>query len=122
MPPPDVPTTEGKQQALADNWLDIYAFPIPGIVGALDGTLICILTPPRAVKIAFNTRKCFYGVTLMAICDAKKRFLRRPDTWIPHSGNQFPPSQEGTRGFASWAVGSGQSETAAGSREGNMSD
>jgi len=47
--------------------------------------------------------------------------LWRPDTWPPHSGNQFSPSQNGTRGFASWAVGSSQSETATGSREGNMS-
>jgi len=75
LPRPDVPTTTGEQQALADDWLEIHACPIAGVVGALDGTLIRILTPPRAVKVAFNTRKCFYGVTLMATCDAKKRFL-----------------------------------------------
>jgi len=56
-------------------WLENHSCPIAGVVGALDGTLIRILTPPRAVKIAFNTRKCFYGVTLMAVCDANKRFL-----------------------------------------------
>jgi len=73
--PPDFSTTAGEQQALADDWLEIHACLIAGVVGALDGTLIQILTPPRVVKIAFNTRKCCNGVTLMAICDAKKRFL-----------------------------------------------
>jgi len=37
------------------------------------------------------------------------------------SPHKFPPSQERTRGFASWAVGSSQYQTATFSREGNMS-
>jgi len=75
LPPPEFPSMAEEQQTLADEWLELHSCPIVGVVGALDGTLIRILTPPRAVKTAFNTRKCFYGVSLMAICDAKKRFL-----------------------------------------------
>jgi len=39
----------------------------------------------------------------------------------PTLGEPVPPSQRGTRGFASGAIGSSQSETVTGSREGNMS-
>ena len=39
----------------------------------------------------------------------------------PTLGESVPPSQTGTRGFASGAIGSSESETATGSREGNMS-
>ena len=39
----------------------------------------------------------------------------------PTLGEPVPPSQRGTRGFASAAIGSSQSETVTGSREGNMS-
>jgi len=39
----------------------------------------------------------------------------------PTLGEPVPPSQRGTRGFTSGAIGSSQSETVTGSREGNMS-
>ena len=39
----------------------------------------------------------------------------------PTLGEPVPPSQRGTRGFASGAIGSSQSETVTGSRKGNMS-
>jgi len=39
----------------------------------------------------------------------------------PTLGEPVPPSQRGTRGFASGAIGSSQSKTVTGSREGNMS-
>ena len=39
----------------------------------------------------------------------------------PTLGEPVPPSQTGTRGFASGAIGSSRSEMVTGSREGNMS-
>ena len=48
---------------------------IARVATVLDGTLIPIRTPPAAWRLAFNTRKCFYGVLLLRMVDARKRFL-----------------------------------------------
>lgn len=48
---------------------------LAGVVGVIDDSLIRIRTPPAAWRVAYNTRKCFYGVLFLAIFDAHKRFL-----------------------------------------------
>lgn len=59
---------------MADEFSTAHRCPIRREVGATDGTLIRVITPPRLAKAAYNTRKCFYGVTLMAVSDARMRF------------------------------------------------
>lgn len=46
---------------------------IRGIIGAIDGTYIAIKAPPDNPE-AYINRKCFYGITLQAICDSKRKF------------------------------------------------
>ena len=43
----------------------------------IDGTLIRVQTPPAAWKAAYpaHTSKCIYGVLLLGIVDARKRFI-----------------------------------------------
>lgn len=47
---------------------------IPGCVGAIDGTYIPIKAPAKNPEVYVN-RKCFYAVTLQAICDQNRKFL-----------------------------------------------
>lgn len=60
---------------MAAEFASIHGCPTRGVAGVIDGSLIRISTPPRIVKLVYNTRKCFYGVTLLAMCDAQKRFI-----------------------------------------------
>lgn len=41
---------------------------IPGVLGAIDGAYIPIKAPKIDTEVYIN-RKCFYGITLQAICD-----------------------------------------------------
>ena len=45
-----------------------------GVVSAVDGSYVPIKAPKKDAHVYIN-RKCFYGVTLQAICDHKLRFL-----------------------------------------------
>ncbi|KAJ8946644.1 hypothetical protein NQ314_008816, partial [Rhamnusium bicolor] len=47
---------------------------IPGCVGAIDGTYIPIKAPTKNPEVYIN-RKCFYGITLQAICDYNRKFI-----------------------------------------------
>eukprot|EP00170_Pyropia_yezoensis_P002571 contig_10795_g2575 len=68
------PSTETEQAASASDFVAHLGARNAGVVGVIDGTLIRINTPPAAYKLGFNTRKCFYGVMLLAMVDAQKRF------------------------------------------------
>ncbi|XP_071649301.1 uncharacterized protein [Temnothorax longispinosus] len=47
---------------------------IPGVLGAIDGTYIPIKAPQIDPEVYIN-RKCFYGITLQAICDPSLKFI-----------------------------------------------
>lgn len=47
---------------------------IPGILGAIDGAYIPIKAPKIDSEVYIN-RKCFYGITLQAICDPSLKFI-----------------------------------------------
>lgn len=47
---------------------------IPGVLGTIDGTYILIKAPKLDLKVYIN-RKCFYGITLQAICDPSLKFI-----------------------------------------------
>lgn len=46
---------------------------IPGIVGAIDGCYIQIKAPSTDPEVYIN-RKMFYGISLQAVCDNKRKF------------------------------------------------
>lgn len=75
LPPPHFPRTEAGQAAVAERFESRLGCKIRRVAGVIDGCLIPIRTPPAKYKTAFNTRKCFYGVILIAIVDADKRFM-----------------------------------------------
>lgn len=75
LPPPHFPRTEAGQAAVAARFESRLNCKIRRVAGVIDGCLILIRTPPARYKTAFNTRKCFYGVILLAIVDADKRFI-----------------------------------------------
>ena len=41
----------------------------------VNGALIPIQTPPARLKAAYSSRTCFYALTMLAISDARKKFL-----------------------------------------------
>lgn len=47
---------------------------MPGVIGAVDGSYVPIKAP-RIDKEAYICRKCFFGITLQAICDHNRRFI-----------------------------------------------
>lgn len=75
LPSPAFPETEAGQAAVAQGFVRNLECRIQRVAGVIDGCLIPISTPPAKYKAAFNTRKCFYGVNLLAIVDSKKRCL-----------------------------------------------
>lgn len=60
---------------MAEEFASVHGCPIRGVAGDIDSALIRISTPPRLVKLPCSTRMCFYGVTLLAICDAREQFV-----------------------------------------------
>lgn len=44
---------------------------IQNVAGVFDGCLVQIINPRENYKVAFITRKCFYGVNLLAIFASK---------------------------------------------------
>lgn len=65
------PTLEERMQS-EEHFYSMCRFH--GCIGAIDGTYIPIKAPHENPEKYIN-RKCFYGVTLQAICDSKRRFL-----------------------------------------------
>ncbi|XP_023311782.1 putative nuclease HARBI1 [Anoplophora glabripennis] len=63
---------------------------ISGCVGAVDGTYIAIKAPSENAEVYIN-RKCFYGITLQAVCAYNREFL---DTFVG-----YPSSVSDTRIF-----------------------
>jgi len=75
LPPVCFPMSCSEQESNAADFVEQLGSRIAGVVAVLDGTLIPIRTPPAAWRLAFNTRKCFYGVLLLGMVDTRKRFL-----------------------------------------------
>lgn len=75
LPSSAFPETEAGQAAVAQGFVRNLECRIQRVAGVIDGCLIPTSTPPAKYKAAFNTRRCFYGVNLLAIVDSKKRFL-----------------------------------------------
>ena len=75
LPPVRFRMSCSEQEYNAADFVEQLGSHIAGVVAVVDGTLIPIRTPPAAWRLAFNTRKCFYGVLLLGIVDARKRFL-----------------------------------------------
>jgi len=75
LPPVRFPMFCSEQESIAADFLEQLGSRYAGVVAVLDGTLIPIRTPPAAWRLAFYTRKCFYGVLLLGMVDARKRFL-----------------------------------------------
>lgn len=46
---------------------------LPNVIGAIDGTFVKIKAPKQHPEVYIN-RKCFYGITLQAICTADLKF------------------------------------------------
>jgi len=69
------PLSCSPQESSAADFVEQLESRISGVVAVLNGTLIPMRTPPAAWRLAFNTRKCFYGLLLLGIVDARKRFL-----------------------------------------------
>ena len=47
---------------------------LKGVVGAIDGTYIKIKAPQCDNPHVYINRKCFYGITLQAVCDSRRQF------------------------------------------------
>jgi len=75
LPPLRFPTSLSAQQTNAADFVSRLGCCLAGVVGVIDGSLIRIRTPPAVWRVAYNTRKCFYGVLLLAVVDSHKRFL-----------------------------------------------
>jgi len=75
LPPIFFPISLASQRESAADFVSRLECRIAGVVGVIYGTLIRVQTPPAAWKAAYNTRKCFYGVLLLGIFDARKRFF-----------------------------------------------
>lgn len=75
LPRPHFPKTLDGQAAVARRFETRLDCRIRKVAGVIDGCLIPIRTPPAKFKAAFNTRKCFHGVILLAIVDADKRIM-----------------------------------------------
>jgi len=69
------PVSCSEPESNAADFVEQLGSRIARVATVLDGTLIPIRTPPAAWRLAFNTRKCFYGVLLLRMVDARKRFL-----------------------------------------------
>lgn len=64
--------THEEQVVIEQHFYEMSQFH--GCIGAIDGTYIATKAPQEHPETYIN-RKCFYGITLQAICDDKRKFL-----------------------------------------------
>jgi hypothetical protein len=65
------PTAEQRTRIETSFW---RLAGVRGVIGAVDGSYVLIKAPHKDSHVYIN-RKCFYGITVQAICDHKLRFL-----------------------------------------------
>ena len=68
-----------KQRKEMRNRMSINGFR--HCVGIIDGTLIRLIYRPEAYHECYYSRKCFYALNVMIICDDKKRILYYNAGW-----------------------------------------
>lgn len=62
--------------------VDFFAIAgMPGVIGCIDGTLIPIVSPGGNTAELYRCRKGFFALNVMALCDAKMRFLNIISSW-----------------------------------------
>ena len=66
------PETEEEFNCIATELMEEWN--LPNVIGALDGKNVCIECPKHGGSLFYNY-KSFHSTVLMAICDAKYRFI-----------------------------------------------
>lgn len=61
-----------ERQIIKNNFHQIAR--LSGVIGAIDGTYVPIKAPQENPEVYIN-RKCFYGITLQAICTPDLKFI-----------------------------------------------
>jgi len=58
-----------EQTRVAYGFVYLLGFLFRNVGGVIDGSLVPIQIPPASQRVGYNSRKCFYAVMLLAICD-----------------------------------------------------